>query len=66
MKTLLWLGLGAAAMYLFDKEQGPKRRAQLRERLEGLRRREAAGTDLSMQPGEAPSQTPEGAQHLGR
>ena len=66
MKTLLWLGLGAAAMYLFDKEQGQKRRAQLRERLEGLGRRDGTQADSSMEPGAAPSQTPEGAQHLGR
>ncbi len=33
MRTLLWLGLGAAAMYLLDPEQGRRRRALARDQM---------------------------------
>lgn len=88
MRTLFWLGLGAAAMYLFDPERGRRRRALvsdqmtrarriIRERASGAARdlgnraygagaeaRRAAGHPLGHE--DAPSQTPEGARHLGR
>jgi hypothetical protein len=78
MRTLLWLGLGAAAMYLLDPEQGRRRRAQARERMSKARgavreqmskartaiRQRAPGGKLKRE--EQASQTPEGAQHLGR
>lgn len=88
MRTLVWLGLGAAAMYLFDPEQGRRRRALVRDQMTKARRvirERAAGTtrDLGnraygaaaearraagypLEHEEAPSQTPEGAHHLGR
>lgn len=61
MRALLWMGLGAGAMYLLDPEQGRRRRARVREKMTEARRRihERATTA-------AVSQTPEGAQHLGR
>ena len=60
MRTLLWLGLGAAAMYLLDPEQGRRRRAQVRERMTKARHaiRERAHAEVS--------ETPEEAHHLGR
>lgn len=60
MRTLFWLGLGAAAMYLFDPEQGRRRRAQAREKVTKARRaiRERAMSHET--------QTPESAHHLGR
>jgi hypothetical protein len=61
MRTLFWLGLGAAAMYLLDAEQGRRRRALLREKMTEARRRiRSRATAASV------SQTPEGAHHLGR
>lgn len=38
MRTLFWLGLGAAAMYLFDPEQGRRRRALLGDQMTKARR----------------------------
>ncbi|HEX2197367.1 MAG TPA: hypothetical protein VHG88_01915 [Burkholderiales bacterium] len=38
MRTLFWLGLGAAAMYLLDPEQGRRRRALMRDQAIKARR----------------------------
>jgi hypothetical protein len=38
MRTLLLLGLGAAAMYLFDPEQGRRRRALVGDQMTKARR----------------------------
>jgi len=62
MRALLWMGLGAGAMYLLDPEQGRRRRALVREKMTEARRRirsRAATAAVS-------HQTPEGAHHLGR
>jgi hypothetical protein len=67
MKTLFWLGLGAAAMYLLDPEQGRRRRALMRDQAIKARRmihERASGGALRHE--EEPSQTPSGAHHLGR
>jgi hypothetical protein len=79
MNPLLLLGLGAAAMYYLDPEQGPRRRAQAREQLNKagsiLRERAYGAARQPREPGypfppeeEAaePPRTPEGAGHLGR
>ena len=71
MRTLMWLGLGAAAMYLFDPEQGRRRRDQVRDQMtrmrHKIRERAAPGSaDYPLEPEQAPSQAPEGAHHLGR
>jgi len=68
MKTLFWLGLGAAAMYLFDPDQGRRRRALLRDQLTHAQRligERASGT-VGRLESDRPSQTPEAAHHLGR
>lgn len=62
MRTLIWLGLGAAAMYLMDPEQGRRRRALARDKLVKARRairERAEGKTRQVQ-------APEGAQYLGR
>lgn len=68
MRALLWMGLGAGAMYLLDPEQGRRRRALVRDQIvrarRGIRER-AAGYRLEHEASE-PSQTPEGAHNLGR
>jgi len=68
MKTLFWLGLGAAAMYLFDPDHGRRRRALLREQLTDAQRRigERASGAVGRLERDKPSQTPEAAHHLGR
>lgn len=77
MRTLFWLGLGAAAMYYFDPEQGRRRRALARDRLAHARRvmREQASRQARHLRNRAQGlaaeargtmQTPQGAQHLGR
>lgn len=38
MRTVFWLGLGAAAMYLLDPQQGRRRRALIRDQLTHARR----------------------------
>ena len=76
MRTLVTLGIGAVAMYLLDPEQGPRRRAQLRERWANgqrmLRDRargsaaEARGSmGVPLEP-DQPAESPPGAHHLGR
>ena len=71
MRTLVTLGLGALAMYLFDPQQGRRRRARLQDRLTHLSNR-ASGVAAKARHAirtEAVGQTtesPEGAQHLGR
>lgn len=62
MRNLISFGLGALAMYLLDPEQGRRRRALMRDQLVHAKRR-AVHTPLEP---DKPSQTPEGAQHLGR
>jgi len=67
MRTLFWLGLGAAAMYLMDPDQGRRRRALARDQLTKARRvirERASGTASGTRAREI--QTPEGARHLGR
>lgn len=61
MRTLLWLGLGAAAMYYLDPERGHRRRALAREQMTKARR-----AIRSRARPAAVSQAPEGAHHLGR
>ena len=76
MRTLVTLGIGAVAMYLLDPEQGPRRRAQLRERFADGQRRlldrtrgsaeEARGPMGVPLEQDQPTDTPPGAHHLGR
>lgn len=77
MRPLFWLGLGAAAMYYLDPDQGRRRRALARDQLTHARRviRERTSKkarDLRNRAqglaAEARSavETPQGAQHLGR
>jgi hypothetical protein len=63
MRTLFWLGLGAAAMYLMDPDQGRRRRALALDKMAEARRaiRERASGKVARK-----IQTPEGARHLGR
>lgn len=69
MRTLITFGLGALTMYLLDPEHGRRRRALLRDQLVRGRRviraeaRRAVRTQLEP---DKPTETPEGAQHLGR
>lgn len=70
MRTLVTFGLGAAAMYLLDPQAGRRRRAQIRDQLMHAKRlvaRRDPGTtrDLSYRA-YAATETPQGAQHLGR
>ncbi|MGH8741479.1 MAG: hypothetical protein ACREUN_11230 [Burkholderiales bacterium] len=62
MRTLFWLGLGAAAMYLLDPEQGRRRRAQAREKVIQARH---ALRERAMSPS-SETRTPESTHHLGR
>ena len=71
MRTLVTLGLGALAMYLFDPQHGRGRRTLLRDRLARARRfvaRRTSGSapDLSYRQYVASTETPPSAQHLGR
>jgi uncharacterized membrane protein len=43
---LVWLGLGAAAMYLMDPQAGRKRRADIRNQLESATRKVQHGADV--------------------
>ena len=62
MRTLLWLGLGAAAMYLLDPDQGRRRRARVQDKMAQARR--AIRERAERLPRE--NKTPESAQHPGR
>ena len=64
MKTLITLGLGALAMYLLDPEQGPKRRAMLRDKAKDLGNRAQSGEGETQRA--LRDRTPESAQQLGR
>lgn len=73
MRTLVTFGLGALAMYLFDPEHGRRRRALIRDqwgqaRIEARKRTGGAARRSIRAEPEAPraSETPQGAQHLGR
>jgi len=72
MRTLMTFGLGALTMYLFDPQQGPRRRALLRERWTQLSSRAQRGAIEARPPlrtalePDKPSDTPPGAHHLGR
>ena len=69
MKTLITFGLGALTMYLLDPEQGPRRRAQLRDQWTRARRAlpERASRIRPMElERDRPTDTPPGAHHLGR
>lgn len=68
MKMLMWLGLGAAAMYLFDPDQGRRRRALAQDKLARARRviRERASAKAGALDSREPEETPAGAHHLGR
>lgn len=73
MKTLLWLGLGAAAMYYLDPQQGRRRRALAGDQVTKARRllRERAAGRLGHLGNRARGaahdiETPAGAHHLGR
>ena len=68
MRTLVTLGLGAAAMYLLDPQEGRRRRAQIRDQLTHAKRlvaRPATEAQRAISSDKA-SETPQGAQHLGR
>lgn len=69
MRALLWMGLGAGAMYLLDPDAGARRRAALQEKLTRLRQGTGApqGTPAvgTMEP-QKPAEVPAGAHHLGR
>lgn len=70
MRALLWLALGAAAMYLFDPEQGRRRRALVSDQMTRARRvireRASGSTRHRAQGGARDIETPGGAHHLGR
>jgi hypothetical protein len=69
MKTLITFGLGALAMYLLDREQGPRRRALLREQWTRLAQRGPGaqrGPEATPLEADKPVDTPPGAYHLGR
>jgi len=77
MRTLITFGLGALTMYLLDPQQGRRRRALLQDQLTHAKRlvgerAEGKARDLAnravrteLEP-DQPSETPAGAQHLGR
>jgi hypothetical protein len=37
-RLMMWMGLAAAATYLFDPEQGERRRKELRKRVDRMRK----------------------------
>ena len=69
MNPLVLLGLGAAAMYYLDPEQGRRRRAMARDQLakaqSAIWQRASGGGERAAEP-QPPAETPEGAHHLGR
>ena len=70
MKTLLALGAGALAMYLMDRERGPRRRAELRDQLDRAKRviseRVRGGAASAESDAEPVVQAYPSADHLGR
>ena len=67
MRTLVMFGLGALAMYLFDPQQGRRRRTLFRDRLGRARRFVSRrAPDLSYREYVASTEAPQSAQHLGR
>ena len=66
MRTLVTLGLGALAMYLFDPQHGRRRRAALRDQISPASNRAGQRALRSEAAPDRPSETPQGAQHLGR
>lgn len=66
MRTLVTLGLGALAMYLFDPRQGRRRRAALRDQISQASNRAGQRALRSELEPARTSRTPQGAQHLGR
>jgi len=68
MRTLVTLGLGALAMYLLDPQHGRGRRAFVRNRLARARRfvSRQKPDGMSYRQYVASTDTPQGAQHLGR
>ena len=71
MKTFVTLGLGALAMYFLDPQHGRNRRALVRERIADLRNRYGSiaethgAVNTELEP-DRPTDTPQGAHHLGR
>src|ERR1051325_7467339 len=68
MRTLVTLGLGALAMYLLDPQHGRGRRTLVRDRLARARRfvSRQKPDGMSYRQYVASTDTPQGAQHLGR
>ncbi len=68
MRTLVTFGLGALTMYLFDPDHGRRRRAQIRDRVHARTgaAKEARRAIRTEPEAARPSETPQGAQHLGR
>ena len=70
MRTLVTLGLGALAMYLFDPQHGRGRRTLLRDRLARVRRfvsrRRQPGLTYRQYVASTGTEAPQSAQHLGR
>ena len=66
MRTLITFGLGALTMYLLDPQHGRRRRALLQDQITNAKRRLGErARDTELEP-DQPSDTPAGAQHLGR
>ena len=68
MRTFVVFGLGALTMYLLDPVQGRRRRALMRDQYTHAKRivrKRAPAVRTQLEP-DQPSETPEGAQHLGR
>ena len=65
MRTLITFGLGALTMYLLDPEQGRRRRALLRDQFTHAKHVARRKVRTELEP-DKPSETPEGAHHLGR
>ena len=66
MRIFVTLGLGALAMYLFDPQQGRRRRAALRDQISQASNRAGQRALRSGLELDRPSETPQSAQHLGR
>jgi hypothetical protein len=77
MRTLITFGLGVLTMYLLDPQQGRRRRALLQDQITNAKRlvgeraegkaRDLTNRAVRSEPApDQPSETPVGAQHLGR